>query len=107
MPKPKSGPRASAKRKRPPGSEESAGRDEPRRIAAGKFKALCLKLMDQVQRTGEEIVITKRNRPVAKLAPLTGNDLRAFVGRSRGVITASREALLAPVSEDWEVDSDL
>ncbi len=100
-------PKGSSKRQRPSRSKRSAGRDEPRRIAAGKFKALCLKLMDRVQRTGEEIVITKRNRPVAKLAPLTGNDLRPFVGRSRGVITASREALLAPVSEDWEVDADL
>lgn len=81
--------------------------EEPRRIAAGKFKAICLKLMDRVQQTGEEIVITKRNRPVAKLAPITDDDLQPFVGRSRGVISASREALLAPVSEDWEVDADL
>jgi prevent-host-death family protein len=34
---------------------------------AGEFKATCLKLMDRVEETGEEIIITERNRPVAKL----------------------------------------
>lgn len=77
------------------------------RIPAGDFKATCLKLMDRVKETGVEYVITKRNRPVAKLAPVTDDDLRPFVGRSRGVITATREDLVAPLGEDWEVDADL
>jgi len=77
------------------------------RIPAGDFKATCLKLMDRVKETGVEYVITKRNRPVAKLAPVTDEDLRPFVGRSRGVITATREDLVAPVGADWEVDADL
>ena len=38
-------------------------------IPAGEFKAKCLKLMEQVARTREAIVITKRGRPVAKLVP--------------------------------------
>ena len=44
--------------------------DEKRSIAAGEFKAKCLKLMDEVQATGQEIIITKHGKPVAKLAPL-------------------------------------
>jgi prevent-host-death family protein len=77
------------------------------RIPAGDFKATCLKLMDRVKETGVEYVITKRNRPVARLAPVTDADLRPFVGRSRGVVTGTREDLMAPVGEDWEVDADL
>jgi prevent-host-death family protein len=38
-------------------------------VAAGKFKATCLALLDVVERTGKEIVVTKRGRPVAKLVP--------------------------------------
>jgi prevent-host-death family protein len=80
----------------------------PRRtIPAGQFKPACLKLMDLVSETGEEIVITKRNRPVAMLVPVPDAELRPFVGRSRGVIHASREDLLAPVAEDWKADADL
>ncbi|MXZ45994.1 MAG: type II toxin-antitoxin system Phd/YefM family antitoxin [Chloroflexi bacterium] len=36
-------------------------------IKASEFKARCLKLMDEVAETGEEIVITKNGEPIAKL----------------------------------------
>jgi len=38
-------------------------------IAAGRFKDVCLKTLDEVARTRSSIVITKRGRPVAKLVP--------------------------------------
>lgn len=38
-------------------------------MAAGKFKDLCLKTLDDVERTKSTVVITKRGRPVAKLVP--------------------------------------
>ena len=41
-----------------------------RTIAAGEFKAKCLALLDEVAETGEELVITKRGKPVARVAPL-------------------------------------
>lgn len=74
---------------------------------AGEFKARCLKLMDEVQRTGIEIVITKHNRPVAKLSPITEDGIVPFVGRSRGVIQISPEDLLAPIGPDWMLGDDL
>lgn len=36
-------------------------------MKASDFKARCLKLMDDVQASGEEIVITKNGKPVSKL----------------------------------------
>ncbi|MBI2189728.1 MAG: type II toxin-antitoxin system Phd/YefM family antitoxin [Acidobacteria bacterium] len=38
-------------------------------IAAGKFKNICLKTLDDVAATKTTVVITKRGRPVAKLVP--------------------------------------
>jgi prevent-host-death family protein len=38
-------------------------------IAAGKFKDVCLKLLDDVAATKTSVVITKRGRPLAKLVP--------------------------------------
>ncbi|MHA1539590.1 MAG: type II toxin-antitoxin system Phd/YefM family antitoxin [Alphaproteobacteria bacterium] len=38
-------------------------------IAAGEFKAQCLRLMDDVNKTRVPLVITKRGIPVAKLVP--------------------------------------
>ena len=45
--------------------------DEPgqRTIPAGKFKNRCLALMDEVNETGAEIIITKHGRPVSRLVP--------------------------------------
>ena len=40
-----------------------------RTIKASEFKAKCLKLMDEVAASGDEIVITKNGKPVAKLTP--------------------------------------
>jgi prevent-host-death family protein len=38
-----------------------------KQMAAGTFKAQCLAIMDEVQATGEPVVITKRGIPVAKI----------------------------------------
>lgn len=49
-------------------------------IAAGEFKARCLRLLDQVAQDRVELVITKRGRPVAKLVPVDDPpDLRGSV----------------------------
>ncbi len=85
-----------------------AGRPPRRshRIRAAEFKAVCLKLMDRVEKTGEEYIVTKRGRPVARLVPYEEERPR-FVGRSRGVFTGTDEALLAPIDEElgaWEGD---
>lgn len=45
-----------------------------RTIAAGEFKAKCLALMDEVARTGVEIIITKRGKPVARLEAVERGD---------------------------------
>ena len=39
------------------------------RIAAGKFKDGCLKILDEVAQTRRPVVVTKRGRPVATIVP--------------------------------------
>lgn len=39
------------------------------RINASDFKARCLNLLDLVARSGEELVVLKRGRPVARVVP--------------------------------------
>ena len=57
-------------------------------IAAGKFKDVCLKTLDDVARTRTPVVITKRGRPVAMLvpyvAPMTSRSLAGSVVREVG-----------------------
>ena len=51
-------------------------------IAAGKFKDVCLKLLDEVARTRSPVVITKRGRPVAQLMPYLPPGRRQSLARS-------------------------
>jgi prevent-host-death family protein len=41
---------------------------KPRRIRASEFKAKCLALINEVERTGESVVITKNGKPIAELS---------------------------------------
>ena len=75
-----------------------------RTIKASEFKAKCLQLMDDVAESGEEIVITKRGKPVAKLAPW--HDRRgAPWGRYRDIIQIHGD-IISPVDVEWEAESD-
>lgn len=73
-----------------------------RKIAAGKFKAQCLKVMEQVRTTREPVLITKRGQPLAKLVPAE-KPSDDFIGRLEGVITivGDVESPVVPL-EDWD-----
>lgn len=38
-------------------------------ISISEFKARCLALVDQVKKTGQTLVITKRGEPIAQVVP--------------------------------------
>ncbi len=40
-----------------------------KRMQASAFKAKCLTVMNDVQATGEPVIVTKRGKPVVKVIP--------------------------------------
>ncbi|WP_420616908.1 type II toxin-antitoxin system Phd/YefM family antitoxin [Candidatus Palauibacter sp.] len=76
----------------------------PRTIKASEFKAKCLKLMDEVAETGEEIVITKHGRPVSKLVPCDETP-ESWFGRDRDIIRI-RGDIVGPMPREWWDDGD-
>lgn len=72
------------------------------KVPAGEFKAKCLGLLDEVQRSRNEIVITKRGRAVARLLPVDDEPPRVF-GRMKGSVEILGD-LIAPVGERWDAD---
>jgi len=38
-------------------------------VAVSEFKARCLALLEDVARTGEPLLVTKRGKPLARVAP--------------------------------------
>jgi antitoxin (DNA-binding transcriptional repressor) of toxin-antitoxin stability system len=70
-------------------------------IAAGKFKDICLKTLDDVARTRTPIVITKRGRPVAMLVPYVERT------RRRGLAGSILKEVGDPfgTGETWDADA--
>ena len=71
------------------------------RIAAGKFKDRCLKILDTVAETRRPVVVTKRGVALVKVVPAEAenNDIFGFmVGRVK--IVGDIES---PIPVKWEV----
>lgn len=71
-------------------------------MAAGKFKAQCLQVMEQVRATRTPVLITKRGKPVAKLVPAEGPRSTAF-DSLKGKIEILGD-IVSPIvpPEDWD-----
>ena len=49
-------------------------------IGAAEFKAHCLQILDEVDRTRESVTVTKRGRPVAEVWPVAKPERRSVIG---------------------------
>ncbi|MCY3663974.1 MAG: type II toxin-antitoxin system Phd/YefM family antitoxin [bacterium] len=73
-----------------------------RTIPAGEFKNRCLALMDEVNETGAEIVITKHGRPVSRLVPARRQAPEMW-GRYREQVRISGDIVAPAVpAGEWE-----
>ena len=80
----------------------------PREMPAGEFKAKCLAILDEVNRSGQDIVITKRGKAVARLIPVPhAAKKEPIIGRLEGIgeIVGDPDDLINPVFplEDYEM----
>lgn len=73
-----------------------------RTIKASEFKVKCFKLMDEVANTGGELVITKYNRPIARLVPYRSKPPTLF--GIDGDKIAILDDIITPFKTKWEVD---
>ena len=71
----------------------------PSMIAAGEFKAKCLKLLDEVAETRETIVITKHGKPVAQVVPMPAE--KNIIGAMRGSVLWEGD-IISPIDVEWE-----
>ncbi|HEY1264972.1 MAG TPA: type II toxin-antitoxin system Phd/YefM family antitoxin [Terriglobales bacterium] len=73
-----------------------------KKMAAAEFKAQCLAVMDEVSKTREPVLVTKRGRPVVKLVPAE-RPAGSFLGRLQGVmeIVGDIESPIEP-PEAWD-----
>jgi prevent-host-death family protein len=69
-------------------------------VKASEFKAKCLALMDEVERTGEAVVITKRGKPVAELVPSRARRRNPLGIWADSVAIAGD--VMAPIDVEWD-----
>jgi prevent-host-death family protein len=72
-------------------------------IAAGEFKAKCLKLLDEVAEKREALVITKHGKPVAQLVPVPEPKAKrqGIVGSMKGSVLWEGD-IISPIDVEWD-----
>lgn len=71
-----------------------------RTASKSHFKAHALEYFREVERTGQEIVITDRGRPVLKLVPYRSED--EIPGSLRDTVVRYDDPTAPVAEEDWE-----
>lgn len=76
-----------------------------RSIRASEFKAKCLAILAEVERTGEPVTILKRGRPVARLLPPVPEEGRYPQHALFGTVKIVGD-IIEPVlpAEDWKAE---
>lgn len=83
-----------------------------RTIPAGVFKQGCLRILDEVAESHDEVVITKRGKPVARLVPVQRERdreqeiLATLRGKARLLVT--EKEFVRPLTSEagWDLEGE-
>ncbi|MGH9645831.1 MAG: type II toxin-antitoxin system prevent-host-death family antitoxin [Bryobacteraceae bacterium] len=72
-------------------------------MRASTFKARCLSVMNDIQATGEPVIVTKRGKPVVKVVPVkpVNDDIFGFMADKFDIV-GDIESPVVPLS-DWKI----
>lgn len=74
-------------------------------MAISEFKTHALKIIDQLSKNHETIIVTKRGKPLAKLLPYDGTSGLSKPGQLSETLVFEND-IITPLGEDiWEVCS--
>ncbi len=72
-------------------------------VTAADFKTHCLRLIDEVMQSRNEVVVTRYGKPVAMLVPFVEAPVFLF-GHMSGSV-AEYGDLVSPTGEAWDADA--
>jgi prevent-host-death family protein len=67
------------------------------------FKAKCIAVLKEVERSGEPIVVTLRGRPMVRVEPLASGAHRKQLGVLKGSMRIRRDLVRSDTTGDWEM----
>jgi prevent-host-death family protein len=76
-------------------------------IAISEFKAKCLALLDQVQKSKQPIRVTRFGKPIAEVVPPSPSPAAGWIGSMKNAIEIVGD-VVSPANEenDWEALRD-
>ena len=74
------------------------------KIAISQFKSHCLEIIEKLQTDKESIIITKRDKAVAKVLPIDSKKVSLFgMLKNKAEIKAN---ILDPIDEKWDAEHE-
>jgi prevent-host-death family protein len=73
-------------------------------IGAAQFKAHCLRILDEIVRSGESVTITKRGRPVAEVKPVKAVEGRSIIGALQGSVIRIGDVISPAYEQRWDAE---
>ena len=74
-----------------------------KKIQISTFKAKCLQILDEVNRNGETIVITRRGEPLVEINPVSTELANKGFGIGAGTAKIKGDIISPVCEDDWEV----
>jgi prevent-host-death family protein len=74
-----------------------------RTMLVSEFKAKCVAVLKDVQRTREPMVVTLRGKPVATVQPFDAHRSGKRLGGLKGQMRIRRDLVGAESVKDWEM----
>jgi len=71
-------------------------------LAASKFKSQTIAIIEEIAKTKEPLVITKRGKPIVKIIPVDNKVQKEKP--LKGTVTFIGD-IFSPIDEEWEVNN--
>ena len=72
-------------------------------ILVSEFKAKCIGLLKQVQKTKKPLVVTLRGKPLARVEPIVQAKKRVRLGALKGWMEIKGDIIHSNMEKDWLV----
>lgn len=74
------------------------------KIAISQFKSHCLEIIEKLQTNGQSVIITKRDKEIAKVLPINITKTPLFgMLKNKAEIKAD---ILEPINEKWDAEHE-
>ena len=68
-----------------------------------EFKAKCIAVLRQAQRTGESLVVTRRGHPIARIDPILDEQPPRKLGVLKGKMNIKGDLVRTDFDEEWDM----